>query len=312
MLHNCISSKHSYKHTTGVVHHGFQPILATLASLQKDTTTGFFYNVVSRPNQSVYFSLYGEYGATVSKVEGEMLALGFNYTPPLNDPMLVEKLFSDVCPHDGKKHVIIEWHSFPSGHIYSKRKFRVPRQAAWLNMTSEQIANSESAQNHPFNLTAFYEAYSPYADIKFIVLHRPYVETIASHADFDGSVNVHSEIIRGFLYILRNFLNRHIFDPITGEKLWYTVCVEHIFSKFYEHDDRRVGEARRHMIENLANFLNWPTKECSLCFDSWRESSKDHVSILEKMGALDQIIKHAESLDGIWPPSTDEGERCSI
>ena len=175
-------------------------------------------------------------------------------------------------------------------------------------MTSEEIAQTESAQKHPLNLTAFYETYSAYADIKFIVLHRPYLETIASHVDWFKSITSHSQVTRGFIYILRRFLDKHTTDLNTGEKLWHLVCIQHIFSKFYNHDPIKVNNARKNVIEGLAIFLNWPVKECADCYDSWHESKKDPLIILGDH--FDAVSEHANSLKGIWPPASND--ECQI
>lgn len=235
--------------------------------------------------------------------------MGFNHTPPLDDPLLIKELFARSCPSDGKKHLIIDWHSFPSGPTNARRPFRLYRQYEWLDMSSEEIAKSKLALNHPFNLTAFYEAYSKYAVIKFIVLHIPYLETIASHADWDKTPIIHSEMTRGFIYILQRFLDKYTVDTRTGEKIWHLICMQQLYSKFYDNDEKRLEHARRLVIEKLASFLNWPTKECPQCFDSWRESAKDYIAILGDN--LTVIKQHAESLKGVWPPLT-EGEMCSI
>ena len=50
--------------------------------------------------------------------------------------------------------------------------FRVRRQEDWQHMTPEEVADSAEAQRHPTNLTAFVDAYSPYVDVKFVVLHQ--------------------------------------------------------------------------------------------------------------------------------------------
>jgi hypothetical protein len=176
-------------------------------------------------------------------------------------------------------------------------------------MSSEEIAKSKWALNHPFNLTDFHEVYSKYADIKYIVLHRPYLETIASHADWDRTPIIHSEITWGFIYILQRFLEKHSVDTRTGKKIWHLVCMQQIYSKFYHNDEKMLENARRRVIEKLATFLNWPTKECPHCFDSWRESTKDYTAILGDN--LTAIKRHAESLKAVWPPLT-EGELCNI
>ncbi|KAL3805110.1 hypothetical protein HJC23_003338 [Cyclotella cryptica] len=296
----------------GVSHHGFEHIIKHLASIQKDTVSNIPYDIVNedmKKRNNFLFALYGEYNRTIAKQNGEILPMGYNHTPPLDDPHLVEQLFAHSCPHDGKKHVIIDWHSFPSGRFQGKRPLRVHRQKDWIHMSSSEIAKSKAALNHPFNLTAFYIAYSRYADIKFIVLHRPYLEAIASHANWDRTPIIHSEITRGFIYILRRFLDKYAVDTTTGDRLWHLVCVQEISSKFYNNDETRLQLARRRFVEELTEFLNWPMNECPNCFDVWRESTKDHVAILGDYATT--VKRHADSLKGLWPPAT-HGDQCNI
>jgi hypothetical protein len=278
----------------GATHHGFAPILEYLANSQMDEA-GIPYNVVMF-SRALKFGLFGWF----NKVHG--LRLGFSDTPPLDDPELVKRVIADICPADGRKHIIVEDNSFPCGQEDDKRSYRVHRQHEWLGMSPEEIANSESGQNQPLNLNAFYRAYSPYAEVKFLVLHRPYLETIASHADWDEGPIIHSNIIRGFMIILRRFLDSHLIDPKTGKQLWHLICVEKHFAKFYNFNDMAVAEARRNMLHGVAQFLNWPVKECPHCFDSWHESTKDYAATLgqENLQVLDQ---HMKSMEGIWPPN---------
>eukprot|EP00804_Cyclotella_cryptica_P004087 CCRYP_020324-RA/>CCRYP_020324-RA protein AED:0.03 eAED:0.03 QI:165/1/1/1/1/1/2/156/399 len=296
----------------GVGHHGFEPIIKHLARIQKDTLSNIPYDLVNndmKKRNNFLFALYGQYNINLAKQNGEILPMGYNHTPPLDDPRLVEQLFAQSCPRDGKKHVIIDWHSFPSGLFSATRPFRVRRQKDWMNMSSSEIATSKSALNHPFNLTAFYVAYSRYADIKFIVLHRPYLETIASHANWDSTPIIHSEITRGFIYILRRFLDKYAVDTTTGDRLWHLVCTQKMSTNFYDNNETRVELARRRFVEELTKFLNWPINECPNCFDAWRESTKDHMAILGDYATA--VKHHAESLKGLWPPAT-HGEQCNI
>ncbi|KAL7508586.1 hypothetical protein ACHAXN_005675 [Cyclotella atomus] len=279
----------------GATHHGFAPILEYLANNQVDPATGIPYDIVMS-SRALKFGVFGWY-----KAHG--MRLGFNAeTPPLEDPELVQRVIADICPNDGRKHVIVEDNSFPCGQEDDRRSYRVHRQHDWLRMSPEEIADSESGNNQPTNLNAFYKAYSPYADVKFLVLHRPYLEVIASHAEWDTGPVVHSNIIRGFMIILRRFLDSHMIDPKTGRKLWHLICVEKHFAKFYNFDDVAVAQARKNMLHEVASFLDWPVKECPNCFDSWHESTKDHAATLgpENLQILDE---HMKSIEGTWPPN---------
>lgn len=290
----------------GATHHGFIPIIENLASHQIDPITNLPYHVDSNPS-ALKAGLFGWF------FFGRIKKWGFAVTPDVDDPAFVQRVVQESCPDDGQKHVLIEWASFPSGQEDDKRPYRVHRQHEWLSMTPEEIANTDEALSHPTKLNEFYQGYSPWVDIKFIVLHRPFLETIASHQEWDGGPEVHSNIIRGFMLMLRRFLDMHVFDLVTGSRLWSLVCVERIMAKNYDTEED-VVEARGRVLDNLANFLGWPSGDCLHCFDDWRESTKNPVDVLGSEN-VEVLTEHMKWLEGVWPPPGDAGvaeQQCGI
>ncbi|KAL7532268.1 hypothetical protein ACHAWF_004067 [Thalassiosira exigua] len=290
----------------GATHHGFIPILEALAKNQRDPETGKRYHVDSDPT-ALKAGLFGWFRKKHTR------KWGWPKTPEVDDPAFVQKVVAESCPNDGRKHVLIEWASFPSGHEDDPRSYRVHRQHEWLGMKPEEIANTDEALKHPTNMNTFYQAYSPYVDIRFVVLHRPFLETIASHRDWDGGPEIHSNIIRGFMLMLRRFLDTHLFDLVTGTRLWSLVCVESIMAKNYEttHD---VKVARKHVMAYLTEFFGWPDGNCPHCFDNWRESTKNPAEVLgsENVAILGN---HMKELEGVWPPPGESGikeQQCGI
>mmetsp|Transcript_1939 Transcript_1939/g.4029 ORF Transcript_1939/g.4029 Transcript_1939/m.4029 type:complete len:392 (+) Transcript_1939:297-1472(+) len=282
----------------GAAHHGFQPVVEALARNQKDVATGKPYDVQykSKEIQRALFGLFGGFK------RGDM-----------DDPKVISDTISTLCPDDGRKHVIIEDSSFPSRHADDRRTYRVKRQVEWAYLSMQEIAESETALNHPFNLSRFYETYSPYADIKFVVLHRPYLETIASHTEWDEGIEGHSNVIRGFMLLLRRFLDSNILDDRTGRKVWTLICIERIVSKTYEFDNDKVKQARKRLISHLARFLAWPRTDCPHCFDTWKDSTKDYNEVLG--GETVAVLKeHMQQLEGIWPPVGNNAawQQCSV
>jgi hypothetical protein len=160
----------------------------------------------------------------------------------------------------------------------------------------------------------------PYADIRFVVLHRPYIETIASHADHDGNAEQHSNVLRGFMLLIRRFLDAHANDTLAPggrrRRTWTLVCVERLMSSYYGGDETARDDARRRITAHLANFLGWDhaLEECNDCFDGWVESNKDHVGVLggDNIGVL---LEHMRKLGGIWPPEVEDAlpeQKCSL
>eukprot|EP00584_Thalassiosira_punctigera_P010556 CAMPEP_0172532154 /NCGR_PEP_ID=MMETSP1067-20121228/5307_1 /TAXON_ID=265564 ORGANISM="Thalassiosira punctigera, Strain Tpunct2005C2" /NCGR_SAMPLE_ID=MMETSP1067 /ASSEMBLY_ACC=CAM_ASM_000444 /LENGTH=354 /DNA_ID=CAMNT_0013316631 /DNA_START=27 /DNA_END=1091 /DNA_ORIENTATION=+ len=281
----------------GSIHHGFSPIIEKLATQQVEQTTGAPYKV-SYPNGKLRAALFGHHGET----------------RPLDDPSLVSATIKKICPSDGKKHVIIEDSSFPAGYQFDDRTYRIHRMPWWSQSTMEEVAMSETAKNHPTNLDVFYKTYSPYADIKFVVIHRSFVETIASHYAFDETIERHSNVIRAFMLLLRRFLDSHPTDERTGLKLWTLVCVEHLSEKSHAGDEENMNLARRNILRYLAEFLGWSQEECPECFSHWRGSSKKHLKTLGQDG-IEILLEHMRKMGGIWPPVVENAlqeQKCSL
>ena len=278
----------------GSIHHGFTPILHSLALKQTDTY-GRSVDVQLQP-RALRAALFGR----------------FREKRSLDDPSLVADTLAKLCPLDGRKHIIIEDSSFPCGHEGDPRGYRFPRQHAWLNMTMNEIASSELAMEHPVNLYKFVELYGPYADIKFVVLHRPFLETVASHMDWDENVERHSNLIRGFMLILKQFLDTHK----AQNKFWTIVCVERLVSQFYQYETKHGLQidgdawnlARQHILSYLAEFLGWTSDECIDCFLTWREGSKNKVKTL-KDNELMPLLDHMKEIEGVWPPALQNGSK---
>ena len=184
-----------------------------------------------------------------------------------------------------------------------------------------QIAESEVAINHPVNLYQFVELYGPYAQIRFVVLHRPFLDTVASHMDWDGGWEGHSHLIRGFMVLLRRFLDERGVDSVSGGNLWTIVCVERLMSKFYQYQGEHGSQVdyeewdlgRRRILSYLADFLGWSQRECDDCFASWRERSNDKISLLESDKIM-PLLDHMKEIEGIWPPMLLKSfpeQRCS-
>ncbi|KAL3768059.1 hypothetical protein ACHAW5_001446 [Stephanodiscus triporus] len=290
----------------GATHHGVLPVIKALAKNQIDPETGLEYVVWAKPKH-LKTGLFG-WGS-----RQKLSTWGFDNLPDVDDPAFVQRVVKESCPNDGRKHVLIEWTSFPSGQEDDRRTYRVPRSNEWLKMTPEQIANTEEALGHPTNMNAFYQAYAPYVDIKFVVLHRPFLETISSHPDWDNGPVTHSNIIRGFMLMLRRFLDTHLYDLVTGRRLWSLVCVEHLTAKNHQTESDLLV-ARQHVMSYLTAFFDWPNENCPQCFDDWIDSTKDPWEILgeENVKVLDV---HMAFLVGVWPPPGEEGileQQCRI
>jgi len=128
---------------------------------------------------------------------------------------------------------------------------------------------------------------------------------VLSHIDFDnGSVEGHSNVIRGFLLVLRRFLDW--LDDEGGytntgkeEKLWTLVCVDRLEGDGGVGNGDDDDDARRNIVKYLAKFLGWSIEECPECFSHWKTSTKNHLVGKDDMTILEE---HVKTMEGIWPP----------
>ncbi|KAL7554328.1 hypothetical protein ACHAWF_017768 [Thalassiosira exigua] len=218
----------------GSVHHGVTPIVEKLARLQVDPATGSPFEI--------------------SYINGRLRGALFGFhkdSRAMDHPKLIRNTLKNICPVDGKKHVIIEDASFPSGTHDDPRSYRIHRQGWWAQASMEDVSVSNTAMNHPTNLYSFVKQYAPHVEIKFIVLHRSYIETVASHPDFDGTVEQHSNVIGAYMLLLRRFLDEHRRDKYSDEKLWTLVCTEQIMSKSDDGDDEQRMTVPRQRVVTL-------------------------------------------------------------
>lgn len=147
-----------------------------------------------------------------------------------------------------------------------------------------------------------------------MVLHRPFMETIASHSGFDGGPEKHLNIISGYLLLIRRFLDDLPLDS-HGNSRWTLVCMQQLSTRYYKGDTDRLTSARQAVVSNLAAFLKWPQEACDDCFDQWRDSERlDPEAQLYNRGVaqgqpdiLDKLDAKVVALDGIWPPPPPQG-----
>lgn len=64
--------------------------------------------------------------------------------------------------------------------------------------------------------------------------------------------------------------------------------------------------ARRNIVSNLSEFLDWPNGDCPHCFDEWYESTKDPLKVLGEKN-VKTLEEHMQLLNGVWPPRVDGG-----
>lgn len=259
----------------GSMHHGFSPMLQKLASSQ-----GF-----EQPSNRAqhYFSraIYSLNGIKPS-------------------PEAVQKTMNIICPKDGHKRLYLEGKSWPNG--------RNNRDPNWKIMTPLQISMSEIALNSPTNLYDLMDVYSPYADIKFVALHRPYLQTIASHNGgamrWDGGAIIHSNIIRGHMTMLREFLDSHMIDKRTRQRLWTTVCTEKLLTKNHGNKEATLETGNDIIMHHLEHFLGWSQNACPNCFDDWQEDKKNPFAKIRPK-EVETVQNHIKTLVGVWPPVDD-------
>jgi uncharacterized protein YsxB (DUF464 family)/tetrahydromethanopterin S-methyltransferase subunit F len=291
------------------------PVIESLALNQIDPETGlkYYVDVVEQLSYNPLDWIHG----------GARREWGFDNMTNIHDPISVVK---ESCPNDGLRHVYIKWTSFPQVHdglIQAYRNLRAP----FLKLTNtREIENTNTALHYTTDMSQFIKAYSPYVDIKFIVLHRPLLEIVASFGDWDGGPTMYkladdekirvetppnrmkmieySDIVGGFILMLRNFLDQSVNTAI-GRSSWSLVCIQRLLAKNYYYS-KDLLKARRNVMMQLTTFLGWPLSDCPHCFDGWTKSSNDPLEGLEEEDVA-MLVENMKYLDMSWPPPGEEG-----
>ena len=180
----------------------------------------------------------------------------------------------------------------------------------------------------------FYKFYAPHADIRFVTLHRPLKEMIASHDDdwfqfttysdehVDHRSNEISDAFKSLLKLLEmiEVVDARQYNGVplsTDAKSWTLVCLEQLMSNYYEEDiemmtpDETTGKrslpnlARSGILSNLATFLGWPSTHCVDCFGSWAGYDEDYWTLVDEFEMMMHehvFAKYKGNLEGVWPP----------
>lgn len=255
------------------MHHGATDVIKQFAERQVDSK-GENYSVYSR---STLFRKGIQWytkrrGKTVSKDVSEDVR---------------RNVTDQLCPPDGRCHVIIEDKSFPSG-VFDMGGFE----------TASDITSSLKETPQPVNLTAFALNFASYADVRFIVLERPYINTVTSHSDWHGGPDGHSMVVLGFLkYFAELFGGRRT----VGGAPWTVLCVDQFRASRNKNDRNATTTPRDRVLAHLSHFLQWHHPDCPNCFEHWRDSKKDPEEVVGKDN-YKMLLDKREELRGIWPP----------
>ncbi|KAL7526196.1 hypothetical protein ACHAWF_001673 [Thalassiosira exigua] len=221
----------------------------------------------------------------------------------VDDPELVKELLRSICPNDGAPHVLVLSTSFPSKGA-ARGFYRVDRQTEWADMAISDVAKSETARNHPVNLREFYEAYSPHADVRFVVLSTPLMRAVSEHPNLDGGPHQHAVVLSGYLQLLREFLDW--LDGTAGGNAWTMLCMEELSEEFAHGDVAQLVSSHRNVAKSLSHFLGWPADRCSDCFPEFEgPAAGNSTGKAQREDARlprELINMKRELLKEIWPP----------
>lgn len=199
----------------------------------------------------------------------------------------------EIC-NPNEKTVIVEDTSFPTGLEYRK---------IYAGRPAMDVAAILDIKPHPLDLLVFVNTFSTHADIKFVILHRPFFSIAVSHSEYsiDGGIIGHGEVMSGHMRYLGK-----LFKPETlgGKVDWMLLCTERL----------RTTE-RDAVVSELADFLGWNKRQCDHCFDKWIDSRKNPFDVAGKdvMAKLEEQKAELQNT-GLWPPGR-EGEiqpRCLL
>ena len=205
------------------------------------------------------------------------------------DSAEISPKMEEICKPN-ERTVIVEDTSFPSGLEYRK---------IYAGRPAMDVAAILDIKPHPLDLEALVDTFSPHADIKFVILHRPFFSVAVSHSEYkiDGGIVGHGEVMSGHMRYLGKLFKP---DKLDSKVDWMLLCT-----------DRLRTTERDAVVGELADFLGWNKRQCDHCFDKWIDSRKDpsKVASEEVMTKLEEQKAELEST-GLWPPRR-EGETQS-
>ena len=192
-----------------------------------------------------------------------------------------------ICKAPNERTVIVEDTSFPTGLEYRK---------IYAGRPAMDVAAILDIKPHPLDLESLVDTFSPHADIKFVILHRPFFSVAVSHSEYkvDGGITGHGEVMSGHMRYLGKLFKP---DRLGGKVNWMLLCT-----------DRLRTTERDAVVGELADFLGWAKRQCDHCFDKWISSRKSPSEVAgeDVMAKLEEQKTELEST-GLWPPRR-EGE----
>jgi len=229
------------------------------------------------------------------------------------DKSLIQHTIDRLCPDDGKTHVIIEDLDVMYRWIDREHRLRIRGKKKWSAMSMHDIVESQDAMSYPRNLELFLEAYSLFAEIHFVAIHRPFLDSLASHENWYQNINLYSNLIGGFMMILNLFLDGHTHDEVTGRKLWTLICLERLTSKYYNGNEDKMNFGRQEFLHHMVEFLSWDQSECKDCWSSWKEDSETNFDPNSVESNWMEILEvRRKELAEEWPSPRVQNENNNL
>ncbi len=276
-------------------------VLDTLARQQRDRETNKPHRVLLRPKilRKVL---------TEQSTEGETTDIS-----SFRDKSMIRQTVDRLCPDDGKTHVIIEDLDIMYRWIDREHRFRIRDKKKLSTMSMHELVESQDAMSYHHNLELFLEAYNPFAEIQFVALHRPFLDSLASHQNWYQDINLHSNLIGGFMIAVNNFLDSHTYDEVTGRRLWTLICLERLTSKHYNGNDEELNLAREDFLRHVVEFLSWDQSECKNCWSSWKEENEHYFDQNSVESNWMEILEgRREELATKWPSDRVRNENRNL
>lgn len=249
----------------GSSHHGFLPVLERFVTEQVNEH-GNSFNLYS--NKRTVLQVMNFTDLKVRKFWG--------YTGE-ESPEQRKEVMKTICPSDGSNNVIICDKSFPAFMEYRKKL---------VNMTAAEIAAHLKLNPNPISLIDLPQLFEPFADVHYILLHRQWLNTVASHPYFDGGFAEHGRVISGYQQYLGDlFSNNDVVKAVPTS----VVCSDLMDQKEYQEQ----------VLEELATQFQWKKNACSNCFDTWKASKKNPEIDIQSFKYLIELQQNASS---VWPP----------
>jgi len=154
--------------------------------------------------------------------------------------------YSESCLNEEKGCVAFSGASFPSSRSPFTNKLK--SQSRWIHDSEEQWQYLETV-GHPIHIERYFNAGSKFCKVRFILLHRNFVDAVWAHRTWDTGVRGHLKVLGMFARYIDQQLQK------IPDYAWKRIDYEDFWS-----------EQRDDVLKDLCKFLEWNVPNVSSTF----------------------------------------------